>query len=494
MINKHIVCIVFSLITALNLHSQGDKTLRLTIEDAINLARKQSPSVESAKHSFRSAYWSNRYFKANYLPSLSFSSSPNFNHQINPITMPDGTTQFIQQNQFAVNGNLSLNQNIALTGGSISLNTGLNRIDLFGTVNSHSYMTTPISLTFRQSLNGYNSLRWDKKTYPLSYEIAKKNYVIALEYVSSNAISWFFSLASAQTNLDVALTNFQSVDTLYVAAQGRYKIGRITESEMLQMEVQRLNAETSLMNARVYLEDYIQSFRTFLGIKDTVQIEVIIDKTIPDLRIDPDKALNLALENSPTVISMQLREIEIERSVASTKANTGFQMNLQAQLGFSKASAELHSAYKDLISQQYVQVGISVPILDWGRSKGQLKMAESSRQLSEIQLEQDRISFEQTILRLVRQFNLLANQISVAEKTDYTANKRNDVTQRLYVLGRATILELNNAITEKDNAKRSYISTLANFWSSYYEIRRYTLFDFEKNILITEDYELLLNN
>jgi outer membrane protein TolC len=406
--------------------------------------------------------------------------------------MPDGTTQFVQQNQFTVNGNLSLSQNIALTGGNISLNTSLNRIDLFGSVNSHSYMTNPVSLSYSQSLNGYNPLKWSKKTEPLRYEIAKKNYVVALENVSSTAISYFFTLALYQTNLDIALTNFRSVDTLYASAQGRYKIGRITEGEMLQMEVQRLNAETSLMNARVDLEDWMQTFRTYLGIKDNIQIEAIINKTIPSLHIDPQKALELALENSPDVMSMKLTEIDIENSVASTKASTGFQMSLQAQLGLSKAGAELHTAYKDLISQQYVQIGISVPILDWGRSKGQLKMAESNRQLREIRLEQSRTDFEQTILKSVRQFSLLANQISVAEKTDYTANKRNDVTQRLYVLGRATILELNSAISEKDGAKRSYINMLANFWSSYYEIRRYTLFDFEKNMLLTEDYDTLL--
>jgi outer membrane protein TolC len=191
-------------------------------------------------------------------------------------------------------------------------------------------------------------------------------------------------------------------------------------------------------------------------------------------------------------MNMKLREIETESSVANTKASTGFQMSLQAQLGLSKTGDELHVAYKDLMNQQYVQVGISVPILDWGRAKGRLKMAESSRRLTEIQLEQERINFEQNILKLVRQFNLLTNQIRVAEKTDYTANKRNEVAQRLYVLGRATILELNSALTEKDNAKRSYINTLSNFWSSYYEIRRLTLYDFEKNMLLSEDYEALL--
>ncbi|MDR2286314.1 MAG: TolC family protein [Prevotellaceae bacterium] len=492
MINKHIVCIVFLLITALNLYSQEDKTLRLTMEDAIDLAHKQSPHVLAAKYNFHSAYWSYRYFKATYLPSLHFSMSPNFNHQINPITQPDGTVRFVQQNQFSIGGNLSMSQNIALTGGSISLNTSLNRLDLFGSVNSHSYMASPVSLSYNQSLNGYNSLKWSKKIEPLRYEIAKKDYIVALENVSSNTIYNFFTLAMYQTNLDIAITNFKSVDTLYAATLGRYKIGRITESDMLQMEVRRFNAETSLMNAKVNLEDFIQSFRTFLGIKDTVRIEVIINKKIPDLHIDPHKALDLAIENSPTSMNMDLNEIINESSMAATKANTGFQMHLGAQVGLSTANTEFHSVYKDLNSHQSVSVSISMPILDWGRTKGQRKMAELGRQMSEINLEQQRVDFEQNILRQVRQFNLIASQISIAEKTDSTANKRNDITQRLYVLGRATILELNDAINEKDNAKVHYINMLSNFWASYYAIRKQTLFDFEKNMLLKEDYDALL--
>ncbi|MDR1181462.1 MAG: TolC family protein [Bacteroidales bacterium] len=490
MMNKYLICTIFSLITAVNLHSQ--ELLRLTIEEAIDLARRQSPSVVAAKHSFHSAYWSYRNFKANYLPSMTFSSTPRFNHWINAITMPDGTTQFVQQNQFAVDGNLSLSQNITLTGGRLSLNTGINRLDMLGTSNSHSYNTNPVSILYQQSLFGYNGLKWSKKTEPLRYEIAKKNYVVTLESVSLNVVNMFFGLAMAQTNLDIALTNYQNFDTLYVFAEGRYKIGRMTESEMLQWEVRRLNEETNLQNARVYLDDNLQSFRTYLGIKDTIPIEAVTSKTIPNMNIDPYKALELALENNPTVISMKLNEIESESYVASSKANYGFQANLQAQLGLSKTGENLRTAYKDPLNQQYAQIGISVPILDWGQGRGRIKVAESNRRLTEIQLEQERISFEQSILRLVKQFNLQKNQVSIAEKTDYMANKRNDVAQKLYVLGRSTILDLNAAISEKDAAKRNYISTLESFWSYYYSLRRYTLYDFEKNMLLSEDYESLL--
>jgi outer membrane protein TolC len=474
------------------LYAQEVKPLTMTMEEAINLARRQSPSVVAARHNFHAAYWTYRSFKANSLPSISFSSTPNFNHQINVITMPDGTSQFVQQNQLIVDGNISVSQNIPLTGGNISLSTGLNRLDMFGEVNSHSYRTNPVSISFRQSLNGYNSLKWSEKTEPLRFEAAKKNYVATLENVSYNVISQFFSLALAQTNLDIALTNYRSADTLYAFSEGRYKIGRITESEMLQMEVKRLNEETNLMNAKVSLEDNMQSFRTYLGIKDTVPIEVITVATVPELNISPDKALYMAIENSPSIIDMKRREIESESQVAYYKANAGLQMDLNAQLGLSKTGTELSTAYKDPINQQYVQLGIRVPILDWGLNRGRLKVAESNRRLTEVQIEQERISFEQEILKLVRQFNLQAGQIRIAEKTDYTANKRNDVAQRLYVMGRSTILELNSAITEKDAAKRNYINTLWNFWSYYYTIRRLTLYDFEKNIPLTEDYESLL--
>jgi outer membrane protein TolC len=406
--------------------------------------------------------------------------------------MPDGTSQFVQQNQFSVGGNISVTQNITLTGGTISLGTSINRLDMFGNERSHSYMTNPVSITYRQSLNGYNGLKWEKKIEPLRFEIAKKNYIVTLEEVSASVISMFFNLAMSQTNLDIALTNYQSADTMYAFAEGRYKIGRITESEMLQWEVKRLNEETNLRNARVSLEDDIQSFRAYLGIKDTIPIEVTISKKIPNLTINPAKALELTFENHPFMLEVKRNEIESANYVASSKANAGFQADLYAQFGLSKAGEEIHTAYKDPLNQQYIQIGISVPILDWGRGKGRVKVAESNRRLIEVQLEQEQINFEQNTLKLVRQFNLQANQLSIAEKTDYMANKRNEVAQRLYVLGRSTILDLNNAIAEKDAAKRSYINTLANFWSYYYSLRRLTLYDFEKNTPLTEDYESLL--
>jgi outer membrane protein TolC len=80
----------------------------------------------------------------------------------------------------------------------------------------------------------------------------------------------------------------------------------------------------------------------------------------------------------------------------------------------------------------------------------------------------------------------------IAAKTDQIAERRNNVARRLYLLGESTILDLNASITEKDAAKRNRINSLYNYWSLYYLIRSLTLYDFEKGIALTEDYEALI--
>jgi Outer membrane protein len=109
-----------------------------------------------------------------------------------------------------------------------------------------------------------------------------------------------------------------------------------------------------------------------------------------------------------------------------------------------------------------------------------------------MEVEQQRNDFEMNVQKAIKQFNVQPGQIELATKVDQIAQRRYDVTQRSYLLGRVAILDLNDSVNEKDGARRSYISALHNYWALYYTLRRLTLYDFEKNIPITEDYQLLI--
>lgn len=472
--------------------TRTNDTLKLSVTSAIEIARTQSPDVLVAKHSFRSSYWNYCYYKANYKPTLTFTSTPYYNNQINIITMEDGTSKYLRQEQLRTDGNLSITQNIPWTGGSLSVNTGLQRLDILGDDKTHTYKSTPVTLTYQQSIFGYNPLKWDKRIEPLRFEEAKKEYVETLELVSVKTITKFFDLARSQSNLQIAKSNFANADTLYIFAKGRYNIGTITENEMLQLEINRLTEESNMLNAQIEVDDYMEELRSYLGITEAKIIETVTNHSIPDLQIDLQQALSQAFENSPDIIGMERRKRESDSNVAYARSQTGLKADIYAQVGLTQTNEKFNKVYSDPQNQQYIELGIRVPILDWGRGKGRISVAKSNRDMVYTQVEQDRTNFELNVLKLVKQFNLQANRVRVATKTDYTASRRNDVARKLYILGRSTILDMNAAISEQNTARRNYINALFNYWQLYYAIRSITLYDFEKNMLLTEDYESLI--
>ncbi|NDW13582.1 TolC family protein [Bacteroides sp. 214] len=466
-------------------------TNELTLENTIQQAKRTSPDAQTARHSFRSEYWNYKYFQANYLPSLTLSSDPYLNRAINKVTMSDGTVKFVEQNLLSTDLALTLTQNILWTGGSLFVETDVQRMDMLNDKVT-SWQTSPITVGYRQSLFGYNSLKWDKRIEPIRYREARKNYVETLELVAARATNMFFALAVAQSNYDIASFNYATADTLYRFAQGRYSIGTITENEMLQLEINKLTEETKQINARIEVDDCMQNLRSYLGIQDDVELKVLVDEQVPDFIVNLPEALALARQNSPDILNMQRRKLQSESSVAQAKANAGLKADVYLRFGLTQTGSKLKQAYENPLEQQYVTLGLSLPILDWGRGKGRVRVARSQRDLVYTQVDQDKTDFELNIRKLVKQFNLQAQRVKIAACTDETAQRRHDVARRLYILGKSTILDLNASISEKDSARRAYINTLHNYWSLYYTLRSITLYDFEHNTEIVTNIDELI--
>lgn len=483
---KRIISLLLTLAFCKGIKASSADTLVLGLKDMTELAQRQSPSAQSARNTFLSAYWNYRYFCANYLPSVTLTSSPYINKEMNKITQSDGTAMFIKQDQFGADLTLKVNQNISWTGGSLFLKSTLNRLDEFQNKTT-AYSSQPLVIGYEQSLFGYNSLKWDKRIEPIRYREAKKQYAETLEIISATASNYFFSLASAQTELEMARQNFASADTLYSMAQGRYKIGTITENEMLQLEINRLNEETNVMDAEINLKEVMQSVRSFLGLEQNAQLKLTIPDSVPQFEVPLTKAQELALENSPDPEFYKRIIKESESNLSYAKANAGLRADLYVQFGLSQTGRDISSSYRNLANQEYASVTVSLPILDWGRGKGRVKVAKSQLALTTTQAEQGMNDFNQNVQKLVLQFNMQARRVHIASLTDQRAEQRYSVAKRLYIMGRSSILDLNSAINEKNSAKRNYISTLRTYWSLYYTLRSMTAFDFENNMAISEE-------
>ena len=485
--------VIFLLIIPSDLLSQ-QTNLRLTLEDVIRLAKEQSPSAIMARHRFRGSYWEYRTHVAKFRPSLTLQSVlPELTRSIDKITLPDGSDDFVERSLMNSSVEVSLVQNIAPTGGSIFMRSGLERIDNFkADENPVSYLSTPVSIGFRQPIKAHNSFRWERKIEPLKYEEARKDYIDAMENVSLRAVNYFFNLILAQVNLKIGQINYASNDTLFKIARGRYNIGTIAENELLQMELAFLNAGTDLNEAKVELEINKFQLRSFLGFNETVNIELIIPSEIPSFEVDVRKALDEAKKNSPEIISLQRQLLEADQSVAQAKAEKGLTADLFASYGLTQKDFTIPDAYQNFQDQQRVQIGLEIPIVDWGLGKGRYRMAQSNQEVVRTTVQQSEIDFEQQVMLQILQFNLQDDQVRIAAKADTIAQNRYNVTKQRFLIGNVDVTDLNIALTEKDAATRSYLSRLHNYWTYYYTIRRLTLYDFEKNMVLTENFDELI--
>ncbi len=466
---------------------------KLTFDEVIALSETQSPNALMAKHRYRSSYWQFRSYVAQFRPVLTLRGtapaySKGFDRNYNSIT---DEYIYTAKNTITDNATLSLAQAIGFSGTTISLRSDfLNLYDF--AKEKRTFTTTPVSVRIEQPIRQYNTLRWQTKIEPLRYETAKKTFLNSIEDVHQTAVQYFFSLALAQINKQIAVMNLSNADTLYRIADGRYKLGTIAEDELLQMQLSYLNAETASKQADMNLRDREIRLRSFLGFNDNVRLELIILDKIPDLQVDMNQVLKLALDNNPDIMTQRLTVLTAQSNVAQAKAAKGFNASLSASLGLTTSGVDLGYSLQNPSQSQTINIGFSLPILDWGRGKGNFKMAQSSLELAQVQQEQALFDFQANLFLDVEQFNLQKNQVAIAAKSDTVAMRMYEVTKQRFLIGKIAILELNNADTKKDQNRRAYIQELQNYWNYFYNIRGLALYDFIDGKPLETDYEKLL--
>jgi outer membrane protein TolC len=443
---------------------------------------------------YLASYWEFRYYKAERLPGLTLQSSPiDFNRSNNKeYNFQTNEEEYRQREYFNSDATLSLTQNITPTGGQLYLQSGLSMVKNLGGDKSTSYASVPISIGFSQKLNGYNSLRWKARIEPLKYEIAKRNLIGNSETLKQKAVSIFFNLARAQIQKLISETNLTNADTLYKIGEGRFKVGTVTQDELLTLELSKLNAEQALNVAEVNLKRMQSSFNSFLAFEKGTEVNCIIPDIIPSFEVSPDEALTLAVQNNPTIIEHQQRTLEAEESVAEAKSQTGLNTTLSAQYGLNQNSDDLAEVYKEQQKSQRFSLGVNIPIIDWGSRKGRYLMAKSNREVAMAQIKQDRIDFEQNVYQGVLEFNLQSGQVFNAAKADTVANLGYKITFQRFLIGKIDVVKLNIASNDRESARMQYIDALNQYWSKYYQLRSLTLFDFESKKQLTEEYDKIL--
>lgn len=485
-----IFSLIFAAIAVLS-SSAAEKRL-LTLDDAILLARTRSVDAAVALNTLRTAYWEYRTFRAGLLPEVTFNATiPSYSKQYSSYQNSDGSYSFVHNDNLSMNGSLSLEQRIWLTGGTISVSSSLDFMrQLSGTIGNR-YMSVPVALKLTQPIFGVNDVKWNRRIEPVRYREAKANFISATEQVAMTAIQYYFNLLTSKQNEASARQNVTNAEKLYEVAIAKRNMGRISSNDVLQIELNLLNSRSDLTSCESQVKSDMFRLRTFLDLDSAVEIEPVIPETVPQIRINFDIALSYALENNAFVDNIRRRQLEADYQVAAAKGAQR-QISLFAQIGYTGTDRNFHGAYDPLNDNQIVQIGMSIPILDWGKRRGRVKVAESNQELVRSRLRKERAEFNENLYILVERFNNQQQQLAISLRADEIALRRYDSSVETFMIGKISALDLNDSQTSKDAARLKYLSELFSFWFYYYQLRSLTLWDFSDNSPINADIEKIL--
>lgn len=490
--NLKLITAIFA-ISSFVVTTRGEETLlSLSLQEAMSRARTNSVDAEVALNQLRSAYWSYRSYKAELLPELSLSATlPGYYKQYSPYMNNNGSYTFVANNYLQINGELSLTQNIWLTGGQLSVNTSMDFYRQLGNGSYNRFMSLPVALTLYQPIFGVNNIKWDRKIEPVRYEEAKAKFMSATETVALSAIQYYFSFLLAKENLSIARQNLESAEKLYEVAVEKREMGRISKNDLLQMELNLLDSRTELTDFESNYKSSMFQLTTFLDFDEGTGIDADVPVDVPLIDINYSDALEKAEINNSFSKNMMRLQLQADYEVAKAKGAQR-EINLFAQIGYTGTDHMFAGSYDNLRSNQVVQLGFEIPLVDWGRRKGKVKVAESNRKLVESQVRQETMNFRQNLFILIERYGNQLRQVQLAKRADEIAQRRYETNEQTFLIGKISTLDLNDSRVKKDEARRNYVNELYLFWYYYYQIRSLTLWDYEHDCPIDSDIESFL--
>jgi len=480
----HPLCCVFFVPVLLLAQAQGK--MNFSLQQALDIAKEKSLLSRRIKADYRSTQYRYRSFMGSLKPQVSINGLlPSYDSRLDNVVQPDGSYKVQSFRRSNIYTNLSVEQNIFWTGGSVFVNSNLNQFVNDQPFYQKQYQASLFAIGIRQPLTLFNSVRFNYDQNRLNMMQATKKQVEDLENLNVQIAGTYFDLYVAQRELENALQNVIINDTIYKISTGRYNVGKIAENELLQVELQLMNARNAVTQSQLNVEMSSKRLVNLLGIETGTSFSLEPVTDIPVLQVDLATAIRQAKENRSDPVAFNLRENDAKMQVKQSQSRKFASGEILLSYGLNQTAPTISGTYQNPLNAQQVNVSYSMPLIGWGKYKNDVAASRQSLEAVQAQLSLDKKNFDVDVENTVDQFRQLQAAVVISAKSDTIAQKRFDVARNRYLLGKINITDLGLAQEAKDKAVIDYIKILQQYWVAYYQLRRMTLYDFKLDTKIT---------
>ena len=384
------------------------------------------------------------------------------------------------------------------TDGRILITTGLSAINDYRTDQRALTLNTSIGLS--QPLNsfwGYNAIRSDLKRANLNYERASKEYKRVELNIVYNVSSSYYQLLLLQKRSEIAQMNLERQTEAYEISKNKYEAGLIREVENLQMEVDLAEAQNNFDVSTLNLKSSTNSFKRLIGLEldVTVTLKSEMDNYAV-VHVDADKAVEMAKRNRLEIRNREI-QIELQRLQLRRQKSEGLpQASLEAswnRIGISKIGISdaffnsLSGAWDNLRtrpSNYVVGLTLRIPIIDWGRNRRLVRVAEARLRQNYLSKEDEERGIEVEVRNLVANLQTTLTRLQLLERNVSVAERSYGITLQRFTDGDIDSQALALERTRLNTAQQNHLDAFVNYRLQLSDLIRKTFYDFENDVPI----------
>ncbi|MBS7352082.1 MAG: TolC family protein [Muribaculaceae bacterium] len=433
--------------------AQQDGTLRLTLDDAINIALSENPTIKVADQEITKQEYAKKGTLANLLPSVDFSAA--FNRAIKQQVVYMGGD---------MGGLGSLGSNSSTDGEGSD-----NKAEASSEAANKGFKmgrTNTWSLGFSGSMPLINAQLWKQ------LKLSADEVEMAVEKARSSRLSMvsqvrqsFYGVLLAEASHQAIKENYDNAQQKYTDIKQKYEHGLSSEYDLIRAEVAVKNVEPNLLDA----ENSITLAKWRL--KALIGIDLDTDITLADSLENYTDTLYAEYPKVDTTMvagSSAMRQLDIQgRELLKARdiAKAAYYPTLNLSLSYQWNAMANDFKFKNYMWNPYsvLAVQLNIPLLSFGRRHYSLQ--QTKVQISQLQL--TRIDTERSLMLGVRQYSdkMLTGikQYDSANEGVSLARKGYDIATKRYDTGAGTLLEVNDSQLALTQAQLSRSQAIYNF-------------------------------
>ena len=309
----------------------------------------------------------------------------------------------------------------------------------------------------------YKSMKLTKTDVALAVEQARASKQDLINQVTKA----FYQALLAQDSYAVLQKAFAQSEENYRIVNAKYEQGKVSEFDKISAEVQMRNMQPSVISARNGVELSKLQLLVLMNIEPETEIE--LQGSLNDYEEAVFAGVLTAdtssLKSNSTLAQLDMNVKMLQQSLSINKQSFAPIVALQFNYMYTCMAEDFK--FKDYMWKPYsnVSLSVSVPLFKYSNFSA---VKKTNLQISQLMTNRD-YTARQLAMQQQSYLNSMAasaEQVSSNKEAIVQAQKGRDIAEKLYEVGRGTVLELNSAEVALTQAKLTYTQAIFDYLSA----------------------------